>query len=1060
MIGPNIATKIAALVAVLILSMTVLIGWISVEITAREAIGQTVQNEFQTKLTADKVNYLQDLLTKLEQDILVEKSQDIHDLHILSHLARGATEVATPVFSVDGYSEARTRPWNADWKSTLESYWMKYLSGKKSYQRISLFSFDQGREIVGVYRKSSSVSHEESEGVIRTCTEEEYRPLDLTVFLPEGAGNNPLLSDNDRVHFSGILLDRDREGALIVRGPSDDPDYVPVLHAAVVVSYPPLEKVKQKVDWGFFPRRLRVEYPPKPKPFGLLVLTMSFENILDRLSTVEERSDAEGDSLPGGDAGEESGFVSEPIPKGRRIYVANQDGYFLAHPDKDLRFGMEPEIQARQTEAGLDKVRIQDFYPELGSIFGDRAGNRPGGAAAADIVEASAFIRHERSHNDEGFCVLIRLGPEGGAKAFGLAMAADFNYLKAEAKEAVGWIQMLTLLLGLIGSAIAFQYAWGLLRPLKEFSESTRKIAAGDYRGIALPTARKDEVGGLARDFSRMTETLRERETQLRDHQRNLEKMVEAKTRELRETNRQLERANRAKDVFLANMSHELRTPMNAIIGYSEMLEEEASDSGLDGFVPDLKKIQTAGRHLLGLINDILDISKIEAGKMEMYLEEFEPRPLIEEALEMVRPLIEKNRNQLEIRIDEDLTRMRGDQKKIRQILFNLLSNASKFTEEGVITFEAAFQPKDNLVEFTVADTGIGMNAEQMARLFQPFAQAEASIGSRYEGTGLGLVLCKKFCEMMGGAIHVESEAGVGSTFCVRLPKEGPEPEPAASTSTLSERVAESARPSIEGKSILVIDDDPAVTDLMSRYLEREGFRVRTAASGKEGLEQVRREKPDAVTLDVMMPEMDGWAVLAALKENPDWAEIPVVMMTFLDDPKQSYSLGASDFLKKPVRRETVIQLLARHVGDPAAGTVLIVDDDPDIRDILGRVLTEEGCRVRFASDGFEAVEVLSGEKPSLILLDLLMPGMDGFQLVEKMRTDPDWKAIPVIVMTALDLTEADRERLNGYVEKILEKRTFNPDHLMAEISERMRRSEENAASQKGGSGHGENPAG
>ncbi|MCB9766688.1 MAG: response regulator [Candidatus Omnitrophica bacterium] len=1051
MTGLNIATKIAALVAVLILSMTVLIGSVSVEITAREGIDQTIDNEFKTKLTADKVNYLQDILSKLQQDILVEKSRDIIDLHLLSYLARSATEITSPVFPVDGYPEARSRPWNADWKTTLENFWASYLSEKKGYRRISLYNFSESREIVSVYRETGGVDSK-----IQARLKEDYRDLELATFLPKDVEVDRLLEDPNRVYFSGVVLDRGKNGELITVGSKDERRYVPVMHAAVTVEYPTVDQLRKKFDWSEYPRRLRMEYPREEKAFGLLVITMSFQEILDRLSTVEERGIDSALNPYDEESRPKPSDSIDTIPEGRRIYVTNQDGYFLAHPLKKLLFGMEPEIRAEQAEEGIEKVRIQDFYPELRTYYDWDQWKEKQPAHSDEIIEGTSYIRHQKGSNDEGFCVRIRLGPEGSRKAFGLAMVADYDHLKKEAKEEVGWIQFLTFFLGILGAVIAFRYSWWLLKPLKEFSESTRKIAAGDYQGIALPVARSDEVGALARDFGQMSENLQKREQQLRDHQKNLEKMVEAKTKELRETNEQLERANRAKDVFLANMSHELRTPMNAIIGYSEMLEEEAIDEGQEDFVPDLKKIQTAGRHLLGLINDILDISKIEAGKMEIYLEDFEPKPLIEEVLGTIQPLIEKNQNHLEVSISDQLGTMRGDVKKIRQTLFNLLSNASKFTEKGTIRFEARKREGDYYAEFVVSDTGIGMTPEQMAKLFQPFAQAEAKIGSKYEGTGLGLAICKKFCEMMGGTIEVESEAGEGSTFRVVLPIHGVITD--SETTRTPGRRAKTESKNIDGRKILVIDDDPAVTDLMSRYLEREGYNVRVAYTGKEGLELAREERPDVITLDVLMPEMDGWTVLDALKKDPSLSEVPVIMLTFLDDQQKGFSLGASDFLRKPVRRETVVYLLQKHLQSGAEGPVLIVDDEPDIRDILTRVLEEEGYRTAVATNGKEAIDQISQEKPALVLLDILMPEMDGFEVVERIQKHPEWKSIPVIIMTALDLTEADRQRLNGYVEKILEKETFNPDHLLAEISNRIGHAE-SERSEKGEEASGQNPA-
>jgi CheY-like chemotaxis protein/two-component sensor histidine kinase len=477
-------------------------------------------------------------------------------------------------------------------------------------------------------------------------------------------------------------------------------------------------------------------------------------------------------------------------------------------------------------------------------------------------------------------------------------------------------------------------------------------------------------------------------------------------------------------------MSHELRTPLNAIIGYSEMLQEDAADLGAEQLTDDLKRINAAGKHLLELINAVLDLSKIEAGKMELYLESFDVAGLVKDIAAVIQPLAAKNANRLEMRCPEDVGMMRADLTKVRQALFNLLSNACKFTDRGTISLAVTREAGDgqDWMVFNVSDTGIGMTPEQLTRLFEAFSQADAATTRKYGGTGLGLALSRRLCRMMGGDVTVESAAGRGSTFTIRLPARVAE---AAEEPVAPDPLVDHVPPGIG--TVLVIDDEAAVRDLMQRFLGKEGFRVVAAAGGEEGLRRARELRPDAITLDVMMPGMDGWAVLSALKADPDVAEIPVIMLTIVDDRNLGYALGASDYLTKPIDRERLVTVLKQHRRDRP---VLVVDDDPEVRQLLRRMLESEGYAVGEAENGRVALERLRGESPSLILLDLMMPEMDGFEFVAELRRHEGWRAIPVVVITARDLSRDDRERLNGHVERILQKGTYDRDLLLAEVRE------------------------
>ncbi len=500
------------------------------------------------------------------------------------------------------------------------------------------------------------------------------------------------------------------------------------------------------------------------------------------------------------------------------------------------------------------------------------------------------------------------------------------------------------------------------------------------------------------------------------------------------------ENANRTKSLFLANMSHELRTPLNAILGFSEMLQEEAAEKGLPTFNNDLQKISTAGKHLLGLINDILDLSKIEAGKMELHLEVFDISSLIGEVAQTIDIQVAKNGNTLQINCPPEIGVMYADLGKVRQGLFNLVSNAAKFTNDGKIRVEAERQMMDGIewILFRVSDTGIGLSAEQIVRLFQSFTQADASTTRKFGGTGLGLALTRRFCQMMGGDVTVHSEAGQGSTFTIKLPTSVsevvageaiPQIAPVLVDTTIDDEVLPDVR-----TCVLVIDDDSTQRDLMQRYLRKEGFSVQVATGGAHGLRLARQLLPAAITLDVMMPEMDGWSVLSELKSDPELCEIPVIMVTMVDDSERGFTLGASEYATKPVNRRRLTQILRKYTCPGPPCPVLVIDDDPSTRSLTRNMLEKEGWVVSEAGNGVEALRSMEKHRPKLIFLDLMMPEMNGFEFAAEVRRHPEWRSIPIVVVTARDLSNDDRRRLNGNVQSIVRTHGDSHDNLLVQV--------------------------
>jgi PAS domain S-box-containing protein len=598
--------------------------------------------------------------------------------------------------------------------------------------------------------------------------------------------------------------------------------------------------------------------------------------------------------------------------------------------------------------------------------------------------------------------------------------------------------------------------------PYFDAVRGVRKDGSSFWLEVTLrPVALRDRqvVTCVFRDVSQKKAA----EEQIKGMNEELESRVRLRTAELAETNtklevalRQAEAAGRAKDTFVANMSHELRQPLHIVIGFTEALREEAADSEREELVPDLNKILAAARHLLDLINDLLDLAKISSGRMELAVAPFDLNKLVRDVRTLVAPLAEKNQNVFLTDAPDDLGEMTADERRVRQILINLLSNAFKFTAQGKVTLRVrrVEETGRDWVEFAVSDTGKGLTPDQVGRLFQRFYQADPTTTREHGGTGLGLAITQSFNDLLGGQpIRVTSVPGRGSEFVVRLPSEvrpdAGKPQPRHTpieVPALADGDSAVTRVPVGG-TVLVIDDDPAVLELMGRFLGKEGFHVVPATTGPDGLRLAKQLRPVAITLDVMMPGTDGWAVLADLKADPMTCDIPVVLLTIVDDRGRGYALGAADYLTKPIDWQRLGAILRRYHSPGRPAPVLVVDDDPECRELVRRNLEAEGWRVTEAADGEAGLRMVAADPPALVLLDLMMPGVDGFGFLNEFPKRFPGSRTPVIVLTAKDLTDDDHTRLNGRVARILAKGDLSRlEELIALVRRHVRHGKARAA--------------
>lgn len=570
--------------------------------------------------------------------------------------------------------------------------------------------------------------------------------------------------------------------------------------------------------------------------------------------------------------------------------------------------------------------------------------------------------------------------------------------------------------------------------PLKIGDNAIGVIVIQTYDKNKLLTNDDRELLNFVSELVAMVIERKRLEAEQLEYQANLEQKIRERTKELFFAKEKAESAAQAKSEFLANMSHELRTPLNAIIGFCEILIEDATELKQEGVVSDLEKIHTSGIDLLALINDILDLSKIEVKKIDINISSFELKDLVNSVKTTLEPYAKINRNNIQFNLPKKSILVNSDELKIRQVLFNLLTNACKNSEESDIILSVTRETvkKENYIVFKVQDFGVGIAKNKMKEIFEPFNQGNVIDNSKLKGTGLGLTISKTYSELLGGYIHVKSKEGIGSTFTSYILQDYYRDKVKLDKSKNIEKPPISPFPQ-KGK-ILVIDDDINFLDLINRKLSKEGYLVFTANNGRLGLDKANKLIPDIIILDIVMPDMDGWTVYQKLKKTPLLSQIPVIIVTIGDYEKMAKDFGVLDFLSKPIKWKNLDIILSKYKVISKAKHILVIDDDSATRIILRKMLVKDGWRVDEAENGKVALNRIKKEKPELILLDLLMPVMDGFNFLKIIKSEELFADIPIIVITSKDLTADDYSFLTANVDRVIQKGDYSRKEIINRI--------------------------
>jgi signal transduction histidine kinase/CheY-like chemotaxis protein len=662
-------------------------------------------------------------------------------------------------------------------------------------------------------------------------------------------------------------------------------------------------------------------------------------------------------------------------------------------------------------------ARAYDAHGDLLSQFPARDSALPGGAAPAWVALSPARRGLVTSETELRQPIMID-GERVGELRLGVRFRTLGSILQETALSAFVMFAVCLIFALFVASVLGRM----VLRPIERLSTAMVEVGdSGDF-SVSLPRDEDPDFNVIVDSFNAMLDEINARNAEL-----------SATAQDLRHARDEAEEANRAKSQFLANMSHELRTPLNAIIGYTEVLQEELATAGMERSLEDVQWIYSSARQLLGLINGILDLSKIEAGRMDVDIHAFDVNKLLQEVSAMLEPLAGQKGNRLHLQIDPTIGVAHTDSTKLRQCLLNLGSNACKFTDNGHVVIVA--RTEGQMLVFEVSDTGIGMSPDELDRLFQPFVQADASTTRRYGGTGLGLAITWRFAEMLGGGVDVMSAPCEGATFTLRIRADGrpdhvvPDDAPADEE---DEPVA--MRDRATGRPLaLIVEDEPSSVQLLMRLVEQAGYDAVVAGDGEKGLDRARLHRPDLILLDIGLPGMNGWQVLDVLEGDDRLQSIPTVVVSVDDDRRRSLGSGACDHLVKPINRRELVDILGLYAGRQD-GLVLIVEDDEAMARLLERGVSQLGFATRVVGDGRAALEVLGKENVNLLLTDLRLPHLDGFALVDAVAAMPADRRPPVMVVTAKILNADEQGQLDGKVAQLLPKSGLSPRKLASNI--------------------------